>query len=185
MKRLFTLTLLLLATIAFAQSRESLLKAALVNSNAGDSTFLLRDSVMAHIYYDAESDSMLLAGLKDVPGLTAADAEYMAAQLKNYKPHTWSKDSISGAVIVPSSAVPSQALSPKKSAKAWTNYFASHKTGFYEVSAPVLSKDGTYAIVNVSFQCGANCGNGGATLYHWENGHWKPVKNFFSWEKAR
>jgi hypothetical protein len=183
MKKLLPLLLLLLSLGATAQTRSSLLKAALVNSNAGDSTFLLRDSVLAHIYYDAESDSMLLADLKTQPGITAGDIEYMRMQLKSYKPHTWTCDSIAGAVVLPSSATPPPSLSPKKAKKAWTTYFAAHKTGYFEVSEPVFSKDGTYAIVYVAMQCGAGCGNGGATLYHWEKGQWKPVKNLFAWSK--
>ncbi|HEU4718850.1 MAG TPA: hypothetical protein VFU15_13495 [Bacteroidia bacterium] len=181
MKKLFLFTLVLFSVAVNAQTRQSLLKSALVNSTAGD-TFLLRDSVLAHIYYDAESDSMLLAGLK-YDGLSQADADYMRAQLMNYRPHTWTKDSITGAVIVPSSAVPSAALEPKKSAKAWSKYFETHNKGYYEVSEPVFSRDGMYAVVYVAFECGANCGNGGATLYHFENGEWKPVSNLFSYNK--
>ncbi len=183
MKRVFLLTLILLSLTATAQDRKSLLQAAMRNSNASDSLFLLRDSALAHLYYDAESDSMLLAGLKSETYLTPADIEYMRAQLKNYKPHTWTADSIPGARIIATSAVPSAALKPKKSVKAWSKYFQTNRTGYYEVSAPVFSKDGKTAIVYVGFQCGASCGNGGATVYRFENGQWKPVKNLFSWEK--
>lgn len=183
MKKLIPFFLLLFAISASAQDRSSLLKAALINSNAGDSTFLLRDSVLAHLYYDAESDSLLLSDLKNQPGLNAADIEYMRMQLKNYKPHTWTSDSIRGAIVLSSASVPSQALNPKKAKKAWTSYFSNHKSGYYEVSEPVFSEDGSYAIVYVALQCGAGCGNGGATLYHWEKGQWKPVKNLFSWSK--
>lgn len=182
MKRILTLLLLFTVSVSFAQNRSALLKAAVSHANAKD-TFLLRDSTLAHIYYDSESDSMLIAGLKGQYGLTQADVEYMRNQLKNYKAHTWSSDSISGAVIVPSANVPAPALSTKKAGKAWAAYFSKYKGGYYEVSTPVFSKDGTYAIVYTAFQCGAKCGNGGATLYHWENGAWKPVKNLFSWEK--
>lgn len=184
MKKVFVLFALVFSITISAQNRQLLLKAAVVNANAKD-TFLLRDSTLAHIYYDAESDSMLIAGLKGQFGMTQADVDYMRNQLKNYKPHTWSADSIKNAVIVPAAAIPGQALSTKKATKAWTSYFKTHPGGYYEVSTPVFSKDGMYAIVYTSFQCGANCGNGGATLYHWENGNWKPVKNLFAWEKAR
>jgi hypothetical protein len=167
-----------------AQNRQALLKAAAIHANAKD-TFLLRDSCLTHIYYDFESDSMLVAGLNGQYGLTQADVDYMLLQLKNTKPHTWSADSISGAVIVPASVVPAHAIKPKKAAKAWAAYFKKYNGGYYEISAPIFSKDGTYAIVYTGLQCGSNCGNGGATLFHWENGQWKPVKNLYAFEKSR
>lgn len=166
-----------------AQTRQSLLSAALKNSNASDSIFLMRDSVLAHIYYDAESDSMMLADLKRQKLITQEDVVYMTAQLHAYKPHIWTADSIPNAQIVPSAKTPPAAISFKKSVKAWSSYFGTYKSGYFEVSQPVFSKDGTLAIVYVSFQCGARCGNGGATLYKFEKGAWKPVKNLFSWEK--
>jgi hypothetical protein len=95
----------------------------------------------------------------------------------------WTSDSIPHSKIIPSSKTPSATLSFKKSTKAWTDYFGLYKSGYYEVSEPIFTKDGNMAIVYVSFQCGAMCGNGGATLYKFEKGAWKPVKNLFSWEK--
>ena len=183
MKKTFLLFALAISITAFSQDRKSLLSAALKNSNASDSSFVLRDSVVAHLYYDAESDSMLIADLKAQKIITATDADYMRAQLKNFKPHLWSADSISHSNIVSSSKTPAAGLSFKKSVKAWKDYFQLYKTGYYEVSEPVFSKDGNLAIVYVSFQCGSNCGNGGASVYKFEKGQWKPVKNCFSWEK--
>jgi hypothetical protein len=183
MKKLFVFAVLLISISVSAQSRQSLLAAALKNSNASDSSFLMRDSVLAHLYYDAESDSMILADLKSQRFITAEDVIYMRAQLNAYKPHCWTSDSIPHAQIVPSAKTPKSALNLKKSTKAWTDYFGLYKSGYYEVSEPVFSKDGSMAIVYVSFQCGAMCGNGGATLYKFEKGNWKPVKNLFSWEK--
>jgi hypothetical protein len=182
MKKLLLAFLLFASVAAFSQDRKSLLRAAMTNVNAKD-TFLLRDSVILHISSDSEGDSTVLADLVKQKFLTQGDADYMRMQLTAMKPHTWTGDSISHAVIVPSSIAPVSALSPKKSTKAWTSYFKLYKTGFYEVSQPVFSKDGTYAIIYTAFQCGVSCGNGGATLYHWEKETWKPVKNLFSWEK--
>src|ERR1700751_4621446 len=183
MKRIFILLFLATGIIANAQSRQSLLSAALKNSNASDSSFVMRDSVLGHLYYDAESDSMLLADLKAQKFISQEDVVYMTAQLKSYKPHTWSADSIPHSNIVSSSKTPAPGLALKKSAKAWSAYFKYYQTGYYEVSEPIFSKDGMMAVVYVSFQCGANCGNGGATLYKFEKGVWKPVKNCFSWVK--
>ncbi len=183
MKRIFILLFLSSTVFASAQSRKALLSAALKNSNASDTSFVLRDSVVSHLYYDAESDSMLIADLKAQKVITPADADYMRAQLKNLKPHLWSADSIPHSNIVPSSKTPAAGLSFKKSVKAWGDYFQFYKTGYYEVSEPVFSKDGNLAIVYVSFQCGSNCGNGGASVYKYDNGQWKPIKNCFSWQK--
>ncbi|MEO5645366.1 MAG: hypothetical protein ABIQ40_06820 [Bacteroidia bacterium] len=183
MKKLLILLFAIGSFTVAAQSRQSLLSAALQNSNASDTFFLMRDSVLAHIYYDAESDSMMLADLKREKLITQEDLVYMTAQLNAYKPHTWTADSIPNAQIVPSSKTPHSAISFKKSVKAWSSYFKTYRAGYYDVSQPIFSKDGTLAIVYVSFQCGASCGNGGATLYKFEKGAWKPVKNLFSWEK--
>jgi hypothetical protein len=183
MKSFFIAICALLSISISAQTRQSLLSEALKNSNASDSAFYMRDSVLAHFYYDAESDSMILADLKSQKLITAADVSYMTAQLVAYKPHCWSADSIPHSQIISSAKTPKAALNLKKSTKAWTDYFAVYKSGYYEVSEPIFSKDGTMAIVYVSFQCGAMCGNGGATLYKFEKGNWKPVKNLFSWEK--
>jgi hypothetical protein len=125
----------------------------------------------------------MLADLKRQNFITQEDLMFMTAQLKAYKPHTWTADSVPHAQIVPTSQTPPPAASFKKSVKAWSAYFETHKSGYYEVSDPVFTKDGSMAIVYVSFQCGANCGNGGATLYKFEKGAWKPVKNLSSWEK--
>ncbi|CAN5358176.1 hypothetical protein BH09BAC5_BH09BAC5_02180 [soil metagenome] len=183
MKKALLFLAITIAISVSAQTRQSLLSAALKNSNAGDSSFLVRDSVLAHFYYDAESDSMILADLKREKYITSEDAVYMTAQLNGYKPHLWTKDSITNAKVIASAKTPPAALSYKKSVKAWSNYFKLYKNGYYDVSEPVFSKDGNLAIVYVSFQCGAQCGNGGATLYKFENGNWKPVKNLFSWSK--
>ncbi|HLG04159.1 MAG TPA: hypothetical protein VI731_11230 [Bacteroidia bacterium] len=182
MNKIAGLFFLLINMTASAQDRASLLRTALTNVNAKD-TFLLRDSVLAHISYDAEGDTLALADLVRRKFITQADADHMLLQIRHHKPHMWTMDSIPHAVIVPSKITPAAALSPKKSGKAWSTYFKLYKSGYYEVSLPVFSLDGTYAIVYTTFQCGANCGNGGATLYHWENKAWKPVKNVFSWEK--
>jgi hypothetical protein len=183
MKELLVFLFISSAIVLNAQSRQSLLSAALKNSNASDSAFYLRDSVLAHISFDAEADSILLADLKRENFITAQDLAYMTAQLKAYTPHAWTPDSILHAVIVPSKQTPPAAASFKKSVKAWTAYFETHKSGYYEVSEPIYTKDGNMAIVYTSFQCGANCGNGGATLYKFEKGAWKPVKNLSAWEK--
>jgi hypothetical protein len=183
MKKIFLLFALAISITSFSQDRKALLSAALKNSNASDSTFNMRDSVLGHLYYDAESDSMLLADLKSQKYISQADVDFMRAQLKNYKPHVWSSDSIPHSTVVPTAKTPSTALSFKKSVKAWSEYFEAYKSGYFEVSEPIFSKDGTMAVVYVSFQCGANCGNGGATLYKFEKGQWKPVKNCFSWQK--
>ena len=183
MKKVFLLIALSISITSFSQDRKALLSAALKNSNASDSAFILRDSVLSHLYYDAESDSMLLADLKSQKLITADDVTYMSAELKNIKAHTWSADSISHATIIPSSQTVAAGMSFKKSTKAWTNYFKIYKSGYYEVSEPIFTKDEMMAVVYVSFQCGSNCGNGGATLYKYEKGVWKPVKNCFSWVK--
>ena len=183
MKKYFIFAAVLISISISAQSRQALLATALKNSNASDSSFLMRDSVIAHFYYDAESDSMELADLKSQKLITQADVVYMTAQLNAYKPHLWTSDSIPHSKIIPSSKTPSATVSFKKSTKAWTDYFGLYKSGYYEVSEPIFTKDGNMAIVYVSFQCGAMCGNGGATLYKFEKGAWKPVKNLFSWEK--
>ena len=183
MKKIFFFFAFVISVTSFSQDRKSLLAAALKNSNASDSSFIMRDSVLGHLYYDSESDSMLLADLKSQKYITQADVDYMRAQLNNYKPHLWTADSVQHATIIPTAKTPAMGLSVKKSVKAWSEYFEIYKSGYYEVSEPVFSKDGTMAIVYVSFQCGSNCGNGGATLYKYDKGMWKPVKNCFSWDK--
>jgi hypothetical protein len=183
MKKFLFLIFTISSLAVSAQTRQSLLSAALKNSNASDTAFLLRDSVLAHIYYDAESDSMLLADLKRQKLISQEDVVFMTAQLQAHKPHLWTADSIPNAQIVPSSKTPRAGITFKKSVKVWSAYFQTYKSGYYDVSEPIFTKDGTMAIVYVSFQCGANCGNGGATLYKFEKGAWKPVKNLFSWEK--
>ncbi len=183
MKKLLLFIFAISSFTVFAQTRQSLLAAALKHSNASDTSFLLRDSVLPHIYYDAESDSTMLAELKSQKWISQEDVIYMTAQLKGYNPHLWTADSIPNAKIVSSAKTPPAAISYKKSVKAWRSYFKYYKSGYFDVSQPVFSKDGTMAIVYVSFQCGARCGNGGATLYKFEKGAWKPVKNLFSWEK--
>ncbi|HET6991815.1 MAG TPA: hypothetical protein VFJ43_10845, partial [Bacteroidia bacterium] len=110
MKKLFIFAFILTSIGISAQNRQSLLSAALKNSNANDSAFYMRDSVLAHFYYDAESDSMILADLKSQKLITAADVAYMTAQLTGYKPHCWSADSIPHSQIIPSSKTPGAAL---------------------------------------------------------------------------
>jgi hypothetical protein len=179
MKKIFLFIALCFGLTIQAQDTRSLLLAAVKSSNAAD-TFLLRDSILQHFYSDWESDSILIAGLKSESYLTPADIDFMLQQARSNKKQTWTKDSIAGAVVLPSKGLPTS-FNAKKAAKQWTKYFSKHKGGYYEVSKPVFSKDGKTAIVYVGFRCGSKCGNGGAALYRWENGQWKLEKNLFSW----
>ncbi|MGL4596132.1 MAG: hypothetical protein ACRCYO_01310 [Bacteroidia bacterium] len=181
MKKTLFLFLLTLSLTATAQDRRTLLQAAVKLSTAPD-TFLLRDSVLQHFYSDWESDSILIAGLKSESYITPADIDFMLQQARASKIQTWTKDSIAGSVVIASKGLPNS-LKQKKAAKQWTKYFSKHKTGYYEVSKPIFSKDGKTAIVYVSFQCGVNCGNGGASVYRWKNDKWVLEKNLFSWRK--
>jgi hypothetical protein len=170
------------STFSSAQSRASLMKTALQNATAPD-TFLLRDSVMCYLSGDVDGDSSFLNDLVRGNFITAADMGYMRQQLTMNQHTVWSKDSIAGAVILQSTTLPASALSAKKAAKAWTSYFKLHNQGYYEVGKPLMSKDGISAIVYTAFQCGAKCGNGGATLFQWKNGKWVATKNVYSWRK--
>lgn len=158
------------------------MKAALVNANASD-TFLLRDSVSCYLSGDAYGDSAMLQDLVRGKFITQGDMNSMMKQLGANNHSLWTKDSIAGAVVLQSATLPSSALSAKKATKAWTKYFESQKHGFYEVGKPLFSLDGKSAVVYTAFQCGAKCGNGGATLFQWKNDKWVPVKNLYSWRK--
>ncbi len=166
----------------YSQSRTTLLKTALQNATAPD-TFLLRDSVMCYLSGDADGDSSFLNDLVRGNFITSGDMAYMRQQLNKNEHALWSKDSIAGAVVLASAILPNSALSAKKAKKAWTAYFKKQNHGFFEVSKPLMSKDGMSAIVYTAFQCGAMCGNGGATLFQWKNGKWVAVKNVYSWRK--
>jgi hypothetical protein len=173
---------LCISITSFAQSRSALMKTALQNATAPD-TFLLRDSVLCYLSGDADGDSAFLNDLVREKFITPDDMIYMRGQLMKNEHTVWSTDSIGGAVVLQSATLPASALSAKKAAKAWTAYFKLHKQGYYEVGKPLVSKDGMSAVVYTAFQCGANCGNGGATLFQWKNGKWVAVKNIYSWRK--
>lgn len=183
MKRFLTLLVFISCTLgAAAQSRSSLLKTAIHNATAPD-TFLLRDSVMCYLSGDVDGDSMMLSDLVREKFITTDDVTFMRKQLATNRHAVWSKDSIAGAVVLPSSTLPASALSAKKAAKAWKAYFAKRSNGFYEIGKPLLSKDGMSAVIYTAFQCGARCGNGGATLFQWKNDRWVAAKNIYSWRK--
>jgi hypothetical protein len=182
MKKLFFVLSLVVSFTSFAQGRAELFRAAVSNASASD-TFMLRDSVLCYFTGDADSDSSFLYDLVREKFITNDDVVFMRSQLKNDQKTLWSKDSIAGAVIVSSAQCPSNALSAKKAAKAWKSYFKSHQKGFYEVGKPLFSKDGNSAVIYTSFQCGAKCGNGGATLFQKKNGKWVAVKHIYSWRK--
>lgn len=166
----------------FGQSRAQLLKTAILNANASD-TFMLRDSVLCYLSGDADSDSSFFNDMVRGKFITADDVTFMKQQLDKNEHQVWTKDSIAGAVILSSSTLPSSALSAKKAAKAWKAYFKLHKIGFFEAGKPLFSKDGNTAIMYTAFQCGANCGNGGATLFQFKKGKWVSAKNIYSWRK--
>jgi hypothetical protein len=181
-KLVFCFVLAFVVTAGFAQSRSSLMKTALQNATAPD-TFLLRDSVMCYLSGDVDGDSSFLNDLVRGKFITADDMNYMRQQLSKNDRKLWSKDSIPGAVVLASATLPNSALSAKKATKAWSAYFKTQKHGFYEVGKPLMSKDGFSAIVYTAFQCGAKCGNGGATLFQWKKDKWVAVKNVYSWRK--
>lgn len=182
MKRIILVAVTFLSVTAFSQSRASLLKTAVLNANASD-TFLLRDSVMCYFSGDPDSDSIFFGDMVRGKFITNDDVAYMKQQLSKNEHSVWTKDSIAGAVVLQSSTLPSSALSAKKATKAWKGYFEKHKNGFFEVGKPLFSRDGQTAIVYTAFQCGAKCGNGGATLFQWKNGKWVAAKNIYSWRK--
>src|SRR5687767_4854404 len=111
-----------IAAAANAQSRSSLMKTALLNATAPD-TFLLRDSVMCYLSGDVDGDSSFLNDLVRGKFITTDDMSYMRQQLNKNDHKLWSKDSIPGAVVLTSAALPNSALSAKKATKAWTAYF--------------------------------------------------------------
>lgn len=182
MKKLLALIFISINAFSFAQSRTALMKVALLNATAPD-TFLLRDSVFCYLSGDVDSDSMFLSDMVRGKFITNDDVIFMKQQLAKNDHAVWTKDSISGAVVLQSSTLPSSALSAKKATKAWKAYFEKHRNGFYEAGKPLFSRDGKTAIVYTAFQCGANCGNGGATLFQYKNGNWVAVKNIYSWRK--
>ena len=158
------------------------MKTALQNATAPD-TFLLRDSVMCYLSGDVDSDSSFLYDLVRGKYISADDMNYMRQQLGADKHTVWTKDSIAGSVILQSPALPASAMSAKKATKAWKAYFKVHQKGFYEVGKPLMSRDGKSAVVYTAFQCGVQCGNGGATLFQWKDDKWVAVKNIYSWRK--
>lgn len=178
---LFAFVFLVGLTVS-AQSRSSLMKTALLNATAPD-TFLLRDSVLCYLSGDVDGDSSFLNDMVRGKFITSDDMTYMRQQLMKDNHTVWSKDSIANAVVLQSATLPASALSAKKAAKAWTAYFKLHNQGYYEVAKPLMSRDGKTAIVYTAFQCGAKCGNGGATLFQWKNEKWVAVKNIYSWRK--
>ncbi|TND09620.1 MAG: hypothetical protein FD123_977 [Bacteroidetes bacterium] len=141
--------------------------------------FLLRDSAVSHFYPDWESDSTMLAGLKNELG---ADADYMLKQRMEFKPQVWDASKIKGATSL-GEAYYKKTFSGKKQVKNWEKYYAVHKAGYYEISTPVFSRDGKTAILYMAYHCGTTCGHGGASLYRFENGKWKEVRSLFAWIK--
>lgn len=184
MKKISILILVIafFAIKGYSQSRPSLLKTALLNATAPD-TFLLRDSVLCYLSGDVDGDSSFLNDLVRNKFISSDDMQFMRQQLAKNNHTVWTKDSIANAVVLPSSTLPASALSAKKATKAWTAYFKLHNQGYYEVAKPLMTRDGKSAIVYTSFQCGAKCGNGGATLFQWKNEKWVAVKNIYSWRK--
>lgn len=172
----------LIALTAVGQNRSLLLKTALLNATAPD-TFMLRDSVLCYFSGDADSDSSFFNDMVRGKFITADDVSYMKQQLNNNEHRVWTKDSIAGAIVLTSASLPSSALSAKKATKAWKAYFKTHNQGYFEAGKPLFSRDGNTAIVYTAFQCGANCGNGGATLFQFKNGKWISTKNIYSWRK--
>jgi len=158
------------------------MKTALLNATAPD-TFLLRDSVLCYLSGDMDSDSSFLNDMVRAKLISSEDMAFMRKQLATDNHAVWTKDSIANAVVLQSATLPASALSAKKAAKAWTAYFKLHNQGYYEAGKPLMSRDGMSAVVYTAFQCGAKCGNGGATLFQWKNGKWVAVKNIYSWRK--
>lgn len=164
-----------------AQSPDPAAFVSAILSSDKDSTkaFLLRDSALTHFYPDWESDSTLLAGLKNELG---ADADYMLKQRMEFRPATWDVSKMKGAVLLNETYL-KKTFSGKKAVKNWEKYYAEHKAGYYEISTPVFSRDGKTAVVYMAYLCGVTCGHGGASLYRYENGKWNEVRSLFSWIK--
>lgn len=53
--------------------------------------------------------------------------------------------------------------------------------GEYEISIPILSKDKQTAYVELSYFCGALCGNGSILILKKTDGKWKVVEDIFTW----
>lgn len=53
--------------------------------------------------------------------------------------------------------------------------------GEYEISIPILSKDKQTAYVELSYFCGALCGNGSILILKKNDGKWKIVEDIFTW----
>lgn len=53
--------------------------------------------------------------------------------------------------------------------------------GEYEISIPILSKDKQTAYVELSYFCGALCGNGSILILKKSDGKWKVVEDIFTW----
>jgi hypothetical protein len=173
---------LLLALMPSSASHIPLYKAAVLNAGANEKS-LVNPRIVPFLHDDYEGDSLLIDGLKNEKYLSAEDITYMHMQLKNNRTGIWTADSLGDLKLLPAGEAPAAGLSPKKSTKAWTNYFKKHDVGFYEISRPVLSKDGMTAVLCVNFQCGVYCGNGGACVFRLQEGVWKAVKNLYSWKK--
>lgn len=184
MKKYFAFAgLFLFCLIQIATDRTSLYNAAVQNAGATDKSYI-SPRMVPFLHDDYEGDSLLIEGLKSESYLNAADITHMHQQIKKNRAGMWHKDSLGNdSKILPPGQAPSAGLSPKKATKAWTNYFKKYPVGFYELSQPVFSKDGTVAVICVNFQCGVYCGNGGAYVFRFLNGQWTAVKNCYSWKK--
>jgi|GEM_PF-2821491 len=156
----------------------ALVVAALANENDSMKTFFLRDSMLGRFYPDWESDSTMLAGLSKEIG--KENAEHMLQQRKDFRPQTWDASQLSGATIL-SNAYLKKTFASKKAVKNWEKYYSTHRSGYFEISAPVFSRDKKTAVLYMAYHCGVTCGHGAATLYRFEDGKWKVVRNLFAW----
>lgn len=181
MKKL-TILLLLLAGVSrlHAQQTETMdfVRAAIALENDTMKTYYLRDSAAAHFYPDWESDSMLLEGL--VKEIGKAEVAHLLKQRRELKNSTWKAQSPNGAMILDESYL-KKTFKGKNKTKNWETFYSTHKAPYYEVSQPLFTSDKKYAVVYIALQCGVNCGHGGASLYVFEDGKWKIVRNIFSW----
>lgn len=141
--------------------------------------YYLRDSALLHFYYDAESDSMLLAGMKD--DLSPAERDAMLKQALSPTGLIWDGTKLKATCKIVPDAEVKKTFKGRKQEKNWVKYYKTHSAGYYEISAPVFSADHKTAIVYVAQHCGANCGFGGATLFRLKEGKWEAEKNLFSW----
>lgn len=172
----------LLLLIRPASTNTSLYKAAVLNAGANEKS-IVSTRIVPFLHDDYEGDSLLIDGLKNEKYLTADDIAFMHKQIKGNRSGNWTADSLGDLKLLAAKEAPSAGLSPKKSTKAWTNYFKKYAVGFYELSRPIFSKDGNTAVICVNFQCGVYCGNGGAYVFRLQDGEWKAVKNCYSWKK--